>query len=170
MTTDVAWSRPTVGLWTFVGNVEQPEDLSAWGAEVEMVAAGMTELGESGFAHLLLEAGNIVCSELNPRSTESPRIAHRSRCVYLCQFGEFDAEPAPIVELHQQNGMRQSELTFHHLALQHIAEESSEFCAMVRMNEQVYSWTKGCDPAHLTSHRASNPGHHRSHVHIGGSR
>ena len=111
MNTDVAWSRPTVGLWTFVSHVEQPEDLSAWGAEIKMVAADMTELGEPGFAHPLLEAGNIVCSKLNPRSTESPRVAGRSRSVYLSQFGEFDAEPASIVELNQQNGMHQSELT-----------------------------------------------------------
>ena len=71
--------------------------------------------------------------------------------MYLSRFGEFDAEPAAIVELHQQNGMRQSELTFHHLALQHGAEEPSELCAMVGMNEQVHSWPEGCDPAHLTS-------------------
>ena len=38
--------------------------------------------------------------------------------------------------------MGQSELTFHHLALQHIAVESSEFWAMFGMNEQVHSWTK----------------------------
>ena len=170
MTANVAWSRPAVGSWTFVGHVEQSEDLTAWGAEIKMVAAGMTELEESGFAQPLLEAGNIVCSKLYPRSTESPRVAPRSRSVDLSQFGEFDAEPAAIVELHQQNGMGQSEVTFHHWALQHIAEESSEFCAMVGMNEQVHSWTKGCDPAHLASHRASNPGHHRCHVDIGGSR
>ena len=85
---------------------------------------------------------------------ESPRVAPRSRCAHLGQFGEFDAEPADIVELHQQNGTRQSELTFHHVALQHIAEEAIEMCAMVGMNEQVYAWTQGGDPAHLTSHWA----------------
>jgi hypothetical protein len=56
--------------------------------------------------------------------------------VYLSQLGEFDAEPAAIAEVHQQNGMRQSEVTFHHLALQHIAKESSELWAIVGMNEQ----------------------------------
>ena len=141
-----------LGLWTFVGHVEQPEDLSAWGAEVEMVAAGMAELAESGFAHPLLVAGNIARSELNPRSAESPLVATRSRFVDLSGLREFDAKPAAIGELHQQNWVRQSKLMFHHRALQHIAKEASEFCAVVGMNEQVHAWTKGGDPAHLSSH------------------
>ena len=117
-----------------------------------MVAAGMAELGKSGVAHPLVVAGSIVCSELNPRSAESPRVAARSRFVYLSQLRELDAEPAAILEPHQQNRMRQSQLMSHHRALQHIAKEASELCAVVGMNEQVHAWTKGGDPAHLASH------------------
>jgi hypothetical protein len=126
--------------------VEQPEYLSAWRAEVHVLAAAMLELRDAGLAKPLLAFGDVPGAEFDPGSPKRVLVIQLSRWdIGRRQFGELDAERTPICKPHEHDRVVETEVAFDHRTPEDFLEEPAEALASVRLNEKVNARTKPDD-------------------------
>jgi hypothetical protein len=136
-----------------VAFVEQSEDLPAGCAEVRVVAARVSKLGNAGTPHGLKSAGQVRRPELDPRAAQRVHVIDRAAERRLgCERTGFDAEGAAIGELDEQDGVREPERELDDLAPEDVAKQGRKRCTRLGLDEEMDPRSESADTTFFDRH------------------